>query len=52
MKVTRYKKANKRLSFYINNFSYRAPIQVLVDGTFCFAATKVSDIISMLKFNF
>ncbi|CAO1416116.1 unnamed protein product [Diamesa hyperborea] len=40
MKVTRYKKANKRLSFYINNFNYRAPIQVLVDGTFCFAATK------------
>lgn len=41
MKVTRYKKANKRINFYINNFQYRPPIQVLIDGTFCFAATKV-----------
>lgn len=43
MKVTRYKKANKRINFYINNFHYRPPIQLLIDGTFCFAAIKVSN---------
>lgn len=41
MKVTRYKKANKRVNFYINNFGYHQPIQILIDGTFCFAAMKV-----------
>lgn len=41
MKVTRYKKASKRINFYINNFGYRPPIQLLIDGTFCFAALKV-----------
>ncbi|CRK91081.1 CLUMA_CG004769, isoform A [Clunio marinus] len=40
MKVTRFKKACKRIYFYINNFNYRPPIQVLIDGTFCFAAIK------------
>lgn len=41
MKVTRYKKANKRINFFVNNFGYHQPIQVLLDGTFCFAAIKV-----------
>jgi len=40
MKVTRYKKANKRINFYINNFQYRPPIQMLIDGTFAAAAIK------------
>ncbi|CAG9802837.1 unnamed protein product [Chironomus riparius] len=40
MKVTRYKKASKRINFFINNFGYHPPIQVLIDGTFCFAAIK------------
>lgn len=46
MKVTRYKKANKRINFYINNFKYRPPIQMLIDGTFCCAAIKVRNLIS------
>lgn len=49
MKITRYKKANKRINFYINNFGYRAPIQVLIDGTFCFAAFKVRILINSTK---
>lgn len=44
MKVTRYKKANKRVNFYINNFGYHQPIQILIDGTFCFAAMKVKNL--------
>lgn len=40
MKVKRYKKAQKYLSFYRNNFGFRAPYHVLVDGTFCQAALK------------
>lgn len=43
MKVTRYKKANKRINFYINNFKYRPPIQMLIDGTFCYAAINVKN---------
>ncbi|XP_018575407.1 rRNA-processing protein UTP23 homolog [Anoplophora glabripennis] len=38
MKIRRYKKVNKRLGFYINNFGFRQPYQLLVDGTFCYAA--------------
>jgi len=41
MKVTRLKKASKRLNYYINNFGYRLPIQVLIDGTFAYASIKV-----------
>ncbi|KAJ8920893.1 hypothetical protein NQ315_015686 [Exocentrus adspersus] len=40
MKIKRYKKLNKRLNFYINNFGFRQPYQLLVDGTFCCAALK------------
>ncbi|CAG5101794.1 Similar to UTP23: rRNA-processing protein UTP23 homolog (Homo sapiens) [Cotesia congregata] len=38
MKVKRLKKAKKHLAFYINNYKFRQPYQVLVDGTFCFHA--------------
>lgn len=41
MKVKRCKKANKRMSFYVNNFAFREPYQVMIDGTFCHAALKV-----------
>ncbi|XP_019560811.2 rRNA-processing protein UTP23 homolog [Aedes albopictus] len=40
MKVTKHKKARKYMSFYINNFGFREPLLVLVDGTFCHAAYK------------
>lgn len=35
MKIKRYKKAEKFMSLYKNNFGFREPYQVLVDGTFC-----------------
>ncbi|CAG9865037.1 unnamed protein product [Phyllotreta striolata] len=38
MKVKRYKKVNKNLRFFINNFGFRQPYQILVDGTFCYCA--------------
>ncbi|KAJ8960741.1 hypothetical protein NQ318_020034 [Aromia moschata] len=38
MKIRRYKKVNKNLGFFINNFGFRQPYQLLVDGTFCYAA--------------
>ncbi|KAJ0181561.1 hypothetical protein K1T71_002283 [Dendrolimus kikuchii] len=40
MKITRYKKVQKYLKFYYNNFGFHQPYQVLLDGTFCFAAFK------------
>ncbi|XP_053605555.1 rRNA-processing protein UTP23 homolog [Plodia interpunctella] len=40
MKITRYKKVQKYMKFYYNNFGFHQPYQVLVDGTFCFAAFK------------
>ncbi|XP_072266816.1 rRNA-processing protein UTP23 homolog [Pyxicephalus adspersus] len=40
MKITRQKHAKKNLSFYRNNFRFREPYQVLIDGTFCQAALK------------
>ncbi|XP_055601103.1 rRNA-processing protein UTP23 homolog [Uranotaenia lowii] len=40
MKVTKHKKARKYMSFYINNFGFREPLLVLIDGTFCHAAYK------------
>lgn len=42
MRIKRYKKAYKCLSFYINNFGFHKPFQLLIDGTFCFAALQVS----------
>nr|XP_022920547.1 rRNA-processing protein UTP23 homolog [Onthophagus taurus] len=38
MKVKRYKKVSRYLSFYINSFNFRQPYQLLIDGTFCLAA--------------
>lgn len=35
MKIKRYKKAEKYMSFYKNNFGFWQPYQVLLDGTFC-----------------
>ncbi|CAG4942903.1 unnamed protein product [Colias eurytheme] len=40
MKIARYKKAQKYLKFYYNNYGFHQPYQVLIDGTFCFAAFK------------
>nr|CAD7260500.1 unnamed protein product [Timema shepardi] len=40
MKITRHKKVHKYLSFFCNNFGFRQPYQVLIDGTFCYAALK------------
>ncbi|XP_046469480.1 rRNA-processing protein UTP23 homolog [Neodiprion pinetum] len=40
MKISRHKKVHKHLSFFVNNFQFRQPYQVLVDGTFSFAALQ------------
>ncbi|XP_014259610.1 rRNA-processing protein UTP23 homolog [Cimex lectularius] len=40
MRINRQKKVNKYINFYINNFGFRKPFQVLVDGTFCHVALK------------
>ncbi|XP_076244636.1 rRNA-processing protein UTP23 homolog [Calliopsis andreniformis] len=40
MKTARQKKARKNLGFFINNFKFRAPFQILIDGTFAFAALE------------
>ncbi|XP_066249631.1 rRNA-processing protein UTP23 homolog [Euwallacea similis] len=38
MKIRRYKKVSKNLSFYTQNFGFRQPYQLLADGTFCLTA--------------
>ncbi|NXE64880.1 UTP23 protein, partial [Calcarius ornatus] len=40
MGVTRQKHAKKIMGFYKNNFQFREPFQVLLDGTFCQAALR------------
>lgn len=35
MKIKRYKKAGSYMKLYKNNFGFREPYQVLLDGTFC-----------------
>ncbi|CAL7946149.1 unnamed protein product [Xylocopa violacea] len=40
MKTVRQKKARRNLSFFINNFKFRSPFQVLIDGTFALAALE------------
>ncbi|XP_073987825.1 rRNA-processing protein UTP23 homolog [Rhodnius prolixus] len=40
MRINRQKKVNKYLRFYINNFGFHKPYQVLIDGTFCFIALE------------
>lgn len=49
MKIARYKKAQKTLSFYKNNFGFREPYQILVDATFCQTALIVSSTSSFLR---
>lgn len=40
MRINRLKRLQQRLSFYVNNFGFRKPYQVLIDGTLCSAALK------------
>ncbi|RWS17064.1 rRNA-processing protein UTP23-like protein [Dinothrombium tinctorium] len=40
MKVKRYKKVNRILTFYRNNYGFRTPYQLLIDGTFCQMALR------------
>ncbi|XP_014468234.1 PREDICTED: rRNA-processing protein UTP23 homolog [Dinoponera quadriceps] len=40
MKTSRYKKARKNLGFYINNYKFYQPFQVLIDGTFAYTALE------------
>uniref|UniRef100_A0A8D8PYQ1 rRNA-processing protein UTP23 homolog n=1 Tax=Cacopsylla melanoneura TaxID=428564 RepID=A0A8D8PYQ1_9HEMI len=40
MRIKRLKNKDSRLKFYCNNFGFRKPFQVLIDGTFCFEALK------------
>ncbi|KAK9510736.1 hypothetical protein O3M35_005462 [Rhynocoris fuscipes] len=40
MRINRQKKVNKALKFYINNFGFRKPYQILIDGTFCHVALE------------
>lgn len=48
MKTSRHKKARKNLGFYINNYKFYEPFQVLIDGTFAFAALEVSKLFSII----
>ncbi|XP_042242403.1 rRNA-processing protein UTP23 homolog isoform X2 [Homarus americanus] len=41
MKIKRYKKAQRILGFFQNNFDLRPPYSVLLDGTFCRASLEV-----------
>ncbi|KAJ8686593.1 hypothetical protein QAD02_022387 [Eretmocerus hayati] len=40
MKIQRLKKVQKNLGFFVNNFKFRQPYQVLIDGTFSHAALE------------
>ncbi|XP_055837383.1 rRNA-processing protein UTP23 homolog [Episyrphus balteatus] len=40
MKINRFKKSQKILSFFTTNFQYHEPYQVLIDATFCQAALQ------------
>lgn len=48
MRINRQKKVNKYLRFYINNFGFHKPYQVLIDGTFCFIALEVSRLFAIV----
>jgi len=50
MKTSRHKKVRKNLGFYINNYKFHQPFQILIDGTFAFAALQVSIHICILNF--
>lgn len=47
MKIARYKKAQRALSFYKNNFKFREPFQIIIDATFCQVALQVMTKISV-----
>ncbi|XP_063703137.1 rRNA-processing protein UTP23 homolog [Culicoides brevitarsis] len=50
MKINRTKRAQKHLAFFCNNFGFREPYQILIDGTFCFNAIKNNiQIVQQLK---
>ncbi|KAK4045712.1 rRNA-processing protein UTP23 homolog [Daphnia magna] len=40
MKITQKRKVNRYMSFFRNNYGFRVPYQVLVDGTLCLAALE------------
>lgn len=40
MRIKRLKIKDNALKFYCNNFGFRKPFQVLIDGTFCYEALK------------
>ncbi|KAA0185390.1 hypothetical protein HAZT_HAZT007809 [Hyalella azteca] len=40
MKIRRYKRVKASMEFYKKNFGFRAPYNVLIDGTFCFEAKE------------
>lgn len=42
MKHNRAKKVKKNINFFVNNYNFRKPYQILIDGTFTLAALKVS----------
>lgn len=52
MKISRHKKAQKYMSFYVNNFGFRQPFQILIDATFCFAAVKVILILNLFNITY
>lgn len=43
MKIQRYKKAQKTINFYKNNFGFHDPYQILIDATFCQLALQVNN---------
>lgn len=40
MRINRQRKVNKILKFYFNNFGFKKPFRILLDGTFCNAALQ------------
>lgn len=40
MKITNKRRVGRCMSFFRNNYGFRVPYQVLVDGTFCLAALE------------
>lgn len=42
MKHNRAKKVKKNINFFVHNYHFHKPYQILMDGTFTLAALKVS----------
>lgn len=40
MKVKRLKRVNRYITFFSNNYGFRSPYQILIDGTFCQVALQ------------